>query len=152
MRIVESLLVVTMAAFHFPVVPGRLWPDRLVMDMQPHAQQVQWMYALRFGRMRKLRPVICLYRRRRIAEVNDGALHKVHGRIAAFLFVCAEEMFSGCLVDHGVLVELLSVRTDVAGRRNILQIHLPLDTRLLRRVIMAVVPGFFCGFNLLAVT
>ena len=150
--IVESLLIVAMAALYFPVVPGCLWPDHLVVDVEPHAQQVKRMDTLRPGGMRKLSAVICLDCLRRVAKANDGTLHKVYGRITALFLVSIDKTLSGRFVDHGVLVELLSVSADITGTRDILHIHLPFDSKLPWRIIVTVVSGLLLGgFYFLAV-
>ena len=47
--VVESLLVVSVAAFDLAVVPGRLWSDCLMVDMEPATEKVKRVNAVRFG-------------------------------------------------------------------------------------------------------
>ncbi len=47
--VVETLLVVSVAAFDLAVVPGRLRPDRLMVDMEPVTEKVKRMDAVCFG-------------------------------------------------------------------------------------------------------
>ena len=67
--IVESLLVVSVAAFHFPVVPGRPWSDCLVLDMKTAAQNIQWVDAIGLLRVGKFAAIIRLEDVRRITEI-----------------------------------------------------------------------------------
>ena len=103
--------------------------------------------------MGEFTPIVGLDRLRRITKVDDGTFGEVNGRITALLLVGIDEPFSGCLINHCVLVKFISICTDIASSRDILYIQLPFDPQIFRRVILAVMFGFFlCGLYLRTVS
>ena len=48
-QVSSTLLVISVAAFDLAIVLGRLWPDRLMVDVEPAAEKVKRMNAISFG-------------------------------------------------------------------------------------------------------
>ena len=71
--VIESFMIVSVAALDFAVVPRRARADRFVRDAVFLAKQVQRMHALRLCRVAKLAAVVGLHDLRRIAEKGDCA-------------------------------------------------------------------------------
>ena len=140
--VVKPLLIIAVAALHFAVMPRCPWPNEFVMDVQLHAQQIKGMDPFCFGSVSELGTIICLDCLRSIAKIEDGPLHKVHSGITALLPVGADEPLPGGLLDHGVLIEPFSIRSDIAGRGDIFHIHLPLDPQFGGGIIVSLVFGF----------
>ena len=67
--IIESLLVVSVAAFHLPVVPWRPGSDRFMLDMKTSAQHIHRMDSACLLRVGEFAAVICLHDFWRIAKV-----------------------------------------------------------------------------------
>ena len=140
--IVEALLVVSVTAFHFPVMPGRPGSDRLVLDMEAAAQHIQWMDSIGLLRVGKLTAVIRLDDVRRVTKVNNRSLHKIHGTVAAVFPVRIDKPLSACFFYHGVLVKFLTICTHITHRWHIFYVHLPLFAQFRGRIIMPQVLGF----------
>ena len=86
-KIVKSLLVVSVTAFHFAVMPWSLRADRLVLDMKSAAQSIQRVRPACLLGMREFSAVVRLDHVRSISEIADRTLHKVHRRVAAGLLL-----------------------------------------------------------------
>ena len=69
--IVDSLLVIPVAALYLAVVPGRCRADRFVFDMKSTAKYIQWVDALCLCRMCKFPTVVCLDHIRGITEIDN---------------------------------------------------------------------------------
>ena len=95
--------------------------------------------------MGEFAPIVGLDRLWSIAEEDDCTFCEIYGRVAALLLVGIDKTLSGRLVNHGILVKLISVCAGVTGSWDILYIHLPFDPQFLRRVIVTGVLGFFLG-------
>ena len=103
--------------------------------------------------MGELTSIVSLNRFGSIAKVNDRPFGEIYGGVTALFLVSVDKPFSGCLVDHRVLKEFVSICTNIAGSRNIFHIHLPLDAQFFWCVIASVVLGFLlCGCCLCAVS
>ena len=76
--IVESFLIIAMAALNLAIVPRRSRADGFVSNAVFRAKQLQWVHTLRLCRVAKLAAVVGLYDLRRIAKESDCALHKIH--------------------------------------------------------------------------
>ena len=96
--IIEPLLVVSVAAFHFTVMPRRSRANCFVDDMKLTAKSIQRMNAICLLGVCKLSTVVRLNHLRRITKVNDRTLHKIYRAEAAVLFVGIDEAFSVGLV------------------------------------------------------
>ena len=135
--IVESFLIAAMAALDLAVVPRRSGTDGLVGNAVFHTKQLQWMHALCLCRMAKLAAVVGLYDLRRIAEEGDGALHKIHRREAALLFIRIDKPLPAGFFNHCVLEKHIAVPPDVADLRHMLHVHLPLYAQFGGRIVLS---------------
>ena len=70
-----------------------------------------------------------------IAEMSDCKFYELNGIITAIFREWVYKPFPGSLINHGVLAELLTVITGIAGARDMFNIHLPFNADILRRVI-----------------
>lgn len=59
-KIIETLLVVTVRTLYFSIVPGRPWPNELMLNMELLTQQVKGMDTVSFGPVGKLGTVVSL--------------------------------------------------------------------------------------------
>ena len=84
-RVVETFLVFSMAAFHLSIVPGSKWPDDFVADPM-HFQvslEESGLFPVRGKAVGKFRPIVCLDTFNRAGEGFYQMFHKLSGRIGA---------------------------------------------------------------------
>ena len=79
--IVKPFLIVTVTAFHFPVVPRRSRPKDVMPYTIMTAKHVKWMNAFRFGSVSEFGPTVCLYLFWSIAKPMNRSFDKVNGGI-----------------------------------------------------------------------
>ena len=113
--VVEAFLVVSVASFNLPIMPWCPRSNQLVDDLQSRTLDVHRVNHFAFPEMCELTSVVCLDDLREVSEIGDCPANEIHGRVAADFFVRIDEPFSGCFVDHGVLVKPLAVRPGIAG-------------------------------------
>lgn len=86
--IIKAFLVISVAALHLTIMPGRLGTDCLVDNVKPAAKNIQRMHAISLLGMGKFSAVVRLDYVRCIAKVNNRTLHKVYGAVAAVFPIC----------------------------------------------------------------
>ena len=86
-----------MAAFDFPIVPGRPWPDQLVRDSEFLTECIHGMHAVSIAEVCELSTVVGLDDFRLVPEIDDCTLDEVLGRVTALLLVRVDESFAGLL-------------------------------------------------------
>ena len=151
--VIESFMIVSVAALDFAVVPRRSRADRFVRDAVFLAKQVQRVYALRLRGMAKLAAVVGLHDLRRIAEKGDCALHKIHRREAALLLIRVDKPLPAGFFDHGVLEKRLAVLAGIADFRHVFHVHLPFHPQFCGRIVLSeVLRLLFRRFRLSAVS
>ena len=150
--VVEPFLVISVAALYFSVVPGRCRAYGFMDDVQLITEYIQRMNTACFPCVVKLTAIICLDLVRCIAEIDDRPLHEVHGAVAALLLVSIDKSFSAGFFNHGILVEFLTICSNITHNWNIFHVHLPLFTQFCWRIIVSQMFRFLLGrFYLLAV-
>lgn len=87
-EIIKPLLVIPVAALHFPIAPGRLRTDCLVYNVKPTAKNIQRMYAFCLLGVGKFSSVVRLNHAWCIAKVDNRTLHKVYRAVTAVFSVC----------------------------------------------------------------
>ena len=127
--IIESLLVVSVAAFHLAVMPRCCRAYRLVCDVKAATKNIQGMNSFCLLCVGKLSAIVCLDHIRCIAEVDDRTLHEIHGAVTAIFLLGVNKPLSGCFFNHSILVEFLTICTCIADNWNIFYIHLPFFTQ-----------------------
>lgn len=70
--IVESLLIVAVTTFYFPVMLRGSWTNSLMGDSQLFTENIKRMFSVGFLGMCELRSVIGLENQRRIPEIENG--------------------------------------------------------------------------------
>lgn len=143
--VVETLLVVAVAALHFPVMAWGSGTDPLVGDAQFFAGDIKGMLPVCFYDIGEFAAVVSLKYLGLIPEVGDGFFKEINGGIAALLHIGIDEALPGSLLDDRVLVELLWDGTGIAGCRDIFHIHLPFHTQAGRCVIGLWLIVLLCG-------
>ena len=150
--VVESLLIISVAALDFAVVPRRARADRLVNDAIFLAKQIQRVHALRLRGVAKFAAVVGLHDLRRIAEKGDCALHKIHRQEAALLLVRVDKPLPARFLKHRILKKRLAVLADIADFRHVFHVHLPLHPQFCERIVLSeVLRLLFRRFRLFAV-
>ena len=125
---VEALIVLPVAAFHLPIVPGRIGTDQLVADavlLQTFLKKSGFV-PMGGEPVRELSPVVCLDALDFSGKCLYQMIHKLGGRVGAVFFKSLYKTPSGKLINGSVLEKLLSDDLAVfeAGRRNEFDIHL----------------------------
>lgn len=143
--VVETLLVVAVAALHFPVMAWGSGTDPLVGNAQFFAGDIKGMLPVCFFDIGELAAIVGLKYLWLIPEVGDGFFKEIHGGIAALLHVGIDEALPGSLLNDRVLVELLWDGAGIAGCRDIFHIHLPFHAQVGRRVIGLWLIVLLCG-------
>jgi len=132
---VEFLIVFSVAALDFAVVPWRVRPDQLVPDpklLQSLLKQCLFRVPAVCHTIRKFKSIICLYTLDRIRELFNDIFEKQRGGIGAVFRVCLEDTEPAVLVNECVLEITLAFRfSDQAGFRNIFHINLTPLPRIL---------------------
>ena len=95
-------------------------------NVKSTTKDIQRMDTICFSRVGKFSAIVRLDHVWRITKVNNCALHKVYRAVAAVFPVYIQEPFSARFIYHGILVEFLTIRTNITGRWHIFYIHLPL--------------------------
>ena len=134
---VEPLIVVPVASLHLAVMSRRSGLDQLMPDPIVPAEFIQWVDSVGFSCMGELRTVVGLDDLRDVTEIAECSQDKVQRAVAALFLIGIDKPFPARLIDHSILVVLPRERVpaDIAFDRNMLYIHLPLDTDGFRRVI-----------------
>lgn len=127
---IEPFIVFPMAAFHFPVMSGRIRPDQLVADA------VAFQMYLKEGRLisvgskavGKLWSVVCLNAFNGKRERFHQMFHEHGGGISAVFLKGLHEPPSGVLVNGGILEKVFTnnLAVDEAGRGD--EFHINLNT------------------------
>ena len=110
-RIVEPLLILAVAAFHLPVVAGRVGADQLVPDSKPRSGQFKPRRQVFFTvgeAVGKLKTIVCLHAFHLYAAAFEPGCHflqEISGRIGALLRVSAQIAKARIFVDRRILVQ-----------------------------------------------
>ena len=125
---VEALIVLPVAAFHLPIVPGRIGTDQLVADavlLQTFLKKSGFV-PMGGEPVREFGPVVCLDALDFSGKCLYQMIHKLGGRVGAVFFKSLYKTPSRILINGSVLEKLLSDDLAVfeAGRRNEFDIHL----------------------------
>ncbi len=131
MGVVETLLVFSVASFHFAIVPGRIRADQLVLNALEFQRFFKHRFALAATSMgksvREFKAVICLDTLNPdtfFPELSDYfAQEQVRG-IGALFRVSAQDPVTGILVNGSVLKQAqVRIRNALAGN----DFHIDLD-------------------------
>ena len=126
--IVKTILIVSVAAFYFPVMPRRPWTQYMMFYSKFCTENIERMDALCFHRVCKLTAAVCLYFLWSIAEADNCSLHKIYGGIAAMFLIGVDKALSGRLFNDCVLIVLLRLFAGVTRCGHVFDVQLPLFT------------------------
>ncbi len=149
--IVETFLVVSVAALYLPVMLGRPGTDPLVLDVQPGTEDIQYVDPVGFLEIGKLKTVVRLKNLRLVTKVVYSPVKEVHGGVAALLHIRVDKALTGSFLDNGVLIKLLSVFAAVTGSRDKFNIHLPFNAKEGRSIIFLGLVFLLFGFRLVGI-
>lgn len=132
---IESLVILPVAAFHFPIMSGCVRADYFMpypMFLQTFLEKGQFI-PMSGKPVGELRSVVSLDTFNPAGECFDKVLHKLCGRISAVFLKSFYKTPSGILVDGGILEELFSDHLAVfqTGGRNKFDIYLDTLSRIL---------------------
>jgi len=137
MGVIESFLVLPVAALNLPVVPRSKGADGFMNDAKVgggYFEEIRFRNRTSPKLVREFRTIVGLNTPDRDAVLSveiDGSQKKDGGRIGALFLESHQETQSGKLVDSGVLVEGFSRQAiGAAGGRNELDIELEFFTRI----------------------
>lgn len=109
---IEPLVVLPVAAFHFPIVPWRKRTDQFVPDpqlLQPNLEDGRFIRtAIRGKTFCKLLSVVCLHTLYGARKSFYQVLQKEHGGVGTVLLKSLYKAPTGVFVNGSVLIELLS--------------------------------------------
>ena len=132
---IKPLIVFPMAAFHFSVMSGRIWPDQLVTDAMAFQMYLKegGLVFVSSKAVGKLWPIVRLDAFNGKGERFHQVFHEHGGGISAVFLKGLHKPPPGVLVNGGVLEKMLAdnLTVDEAGRGD--KFHINLDT--LSRVI-----------------
>ncbi|EIQ82986.1 hypothetical protein SCAZ3_11520 [Streptococcus canis FSL Z3-227] len=97
---VEASVVISMAAFDFPIMSRRTRTNTFVFDAQLLAENIQRVYLLGFFKMCELNAIVSLYDLRLITEVFDSHFDKENSRMRTLFFEREDQSFSGSFIHH----------------------------------------------------
>ena len=90
--IVKAFLVISVASFYFSVMPRCFRTNCLVLNVQFFAEQIKWMYPIRFRRVGELTAVVGLNDLGSISKEYNGTFREIDGGIAALLCMPLEHI------------------------------------------------------------
>ena len=109
MRVVETLLVLTMTTFHLSIVTGSIGTDELV----PYAQlsrpglktgfQVTFTVGKTIGELKTVISLHTLHGNAFTGKMRNDLVQKICRGKGALLFVSAQDTITGALINGGVL-------------------------------------------------
>lgn len=125
---IEPFVILSMAAFHLPVMSGRIGADHFMpypMFLQAFLKK-GWLIPMRSKTVGELRSIVRLDTFDRTGKYLDKVLHELCGRIGAVFLKSFYKAPSGILINGGILEELFSDHLAVfqTGRGDKFNIHL----------------------------
>ena len=85
--VIETFLVISVAALDLSVVPGGTRTKDMVVNMELGAEDVKGMDTVCICRMSKLTAAVGLNLFGSVTEIDDGPFHKVHGGIGTLFLI-----------------------------------------------------------------
>ena len=85
--VVKAFLIVSVASFHFSIVPWRTRSNQLVNDLLSRTLNIHRVDHFCLFEMGKLSSVVCLNYLRKVSETGGRSANEVHRRVAADFFV-----------------------------------------------------------------
>ena len=127
-KVIESLLIVSVAAFNLSVVPWRSWANKFVVNSYTFTKAIKGMCTATISGISKFKTIISLDDFRLIPKVGYCTFYKVNCTVAALFTIWINETFSWGLINHRILIELIRHFTDITGTWKIFDIKLPFYT------------------------
>ena len=110
MRVIETLLILTMTAFHLSIVTGSIGADELVAYAQLSCPGLKTSFEITFtvgeaiGELKTVIGLNTLHGNAFTGKMRNDLAQKICRGKSALLFVSAQDTITGVLINGGVLV------------------------------------------------